>query len=614
MNEPRRPQIDFPQENKLRIGVTPGAIIGSLVGIKLAKNSGEKKINKLIRDEQARINNSRPSIEGDYYSQVKNVAKNLQVVFTPMSAIFIVKNGNKSFTLDTIETTEMNNSMKVAWKNKDEEYFKSLLISKIYSEMQIAEKEFSKMFIEKNTNIKDSITKTSSDLSFLDDLMEDELFEITKKQASVFNNPELEKLADAVGQDIENELGTQYLSLKLDRPFEKYAGIFQGIKDCLGLHSEKDNVKKIKRHLENPMYVMHNIKIGFFPDRVIYSLDNQLVGTLTLTNMNQEGYDKFLKRDTKYFKNFFINWVKSQKNNSFLNKNAEEENVAVAVRPANSVYDCLNMSETHPVTIYLLLTNKLGPQWLQYDMMIIDTIIKREFGIDEISEPTLNKILSIMTANQSDSVYVNAFAFEKSALGLCSKPLEMLKEQQEQLNMQDIVFTIDVLDRVTPYDDVYDNFGKEIMNFISDVLASKEIYIYSPTKIVSSPLEPAFNASLNEYLLKAIKSKMSMFTTDEKLIEKIHSECEYIADNSMAILKSLRRTVSPEQEEIIDMNVLIDTVMRKKLINPRLSNIIKRQVLINVALDRILTKYENKLLDEINRYGINIGMEGTIIE
>ena len=162
----------------------------------------------------------------------------------------------------------------------------------------------------------------------------------------------------------------------------------------------------------------------------------------------------------------------------------------------------INMSETHPVTIYLLLTNKLGPQWLQYDMMIIDTIIKREFGIDEISEPTLNKILSIMTANQSDSVYVNAFAFEKSALGLCSKPLEMLKEQQEQLNMQDIVFTIDVLDRVTPYDDVYDNFGKEIMNFISDVLASKEIYIYSPTKIVSSPLEPAFNASLNEYLLK----------------------------------------------------------------------------------------------------------------
>ena len=65
-----------------------------------------------------------------------------------MSAIFIVKNGNKSFTLDTIETTEMNNSMKVAWKNKDEEYFKSLLISKIYSEMQIAEKEFSKNSIE----------------------------------------------------------------------------------------------------------------------------------------------------------------------------------------------------------------------------------------------------------------------------------------------------------------------------------------------------------------------------------------------------------------------------------------------------------------------------------
>lgn len=616
MNEPRRPQIDFPQEKKFNIGITPGVIIGSLTGLSIAKRNGEKKYNKMLRDEQARINNSKPSIKGDYYSQVQNVAKHLKVIFTPISAIYVVKNGNKTFTLDTVETTEMNNAMRIAWKNKNEEFFKNLLLTKIYSEMQMAEKEFAKMFVEKNTAIKDSITKTSTDLSFIDDLMIDGLFDIAQKQATVFENPELEKLASAVSDDIENDLGTQYINCQLDRPFEKYAGVFGTIKNCVGLHSDKDNLRQMKRHLSSPMYLNRNIKIGFFPDRVIFTLDNQLVGTLMLMDMNQEGYDKFLKHDQKYFKNFFVNWSKSQKNNFAFNKMAAEEGEnSVPLQVVNDpVYDCFNSAETHPVTIYLMLTNKLGPQWLQYDMMIIDTIIKREFNINDISEPTLNKILAIMTANQSDSVYTNAYTFEKTAIALCSKPLVMLEEQQNRLNMQDIVFTIDVLDRVTPYDDVYDNFGKEIMNFISDVLAEKEIYIYSPTKIVSSPLEPAFNTSLNEYLLKAIKNKMTVDTTDTKLIEKIRSECEYIADNSIAILKSLRRTITPEQEEIINISDLIDVVMKKKKIDPNLSNIIKRQVMINVALDRILNRYENKLLQEISEYGIKTMEEGTIIE
>ena len=614
----RKPQIDYPQKNgEFKIGVTPGAIVGALVGGTIAKKQVQKQEQQRIMNERAIASKYTPQIEGNYYKQVQNVANNLNVIFTPVSAIYVVKNGKKDFTLDTIETNEMNHDMKTAWKNKDDNYFKSVMMSKIFTEMQIAEQGFTKQFARKQLGIKDMITKDASDSSFIDDMNEIETIAYVKKAALFFQGSELkEKLASAVVEDMETEASEHYINFTLDRPFTKYAGVITGISSSLGLGTKDEDIKTIKKKLENPSYTMKNIKVGFFPDRVIFSLGNQLVSTLPLTAMNEEGYAHFENQNAKYFKNFFAEHVKET-----LSKKAEIqmsyaiEKIASDDLPLdNDPASCLKTSDAHPVAIYLILCQKFGMEWLQYDIAVMDDIVKSEFNIDELPETNSAKISAILMANQSDNVYVNAYAFEKTVLSLCSKPVDFLSSQVEDVSIQDIVFAIDVLDRVTPYDDIYDNFSKETLNYMATVLADKELYVYNPTNIVGSDLEPAFNETINELLIRTIKNKMTLNSISKEMDEEIYSKCEYVADNSLGLLKSIRRLMNEKAEVAqINMGDLVDSVIVKKGLREDLSTIIRRQVIINLALDDVLSTYENNLMSQLQQYNISRPTEEGVI-
>lgn len=614
----KKPQIDYPQKgNGFKIGVTPGAVVGALVGGAIAKNQVQKAEQQRIINERNLLNKELPAIDGNYYKQVENVAKNLNVIFTPVSAIYVVKNGKKDFTLDTVETTEMNDDMKSAWQNKDEHYFKSLMMSKMYTEMQIAEQGFAKEFARKQLGIKDMITKDASDTSFIDKMSELETLAYVKKSASFFTGSEVkEKLASAVVDDMESETEKSYINLSLDRPFSKYAGVISNISGCLGLGTKEEDIKSIKSKLENPSYTMRNIKVGFFPDRVIFSLGNQLVSTLPLTAMNEEGYAHFENQDAKYFKNFFAENVKesiSKKSNVSILSSIEK--LASEDLPAdNDPASCLKTSEAHPVAIYLILSQRFGMEWLQYDIAVIEDIVKSEFGLDELPETNAGKISAILMANQSENVYTNAYAFEKAVLSICSKPVDFMQSQIEDINIQDIVFAIDVLDRVTPHDDIYDNFSKETLNYMANVLANKELYVYNPTNIIGSDLEPAFNETLNELLVRTIKNKMTVNSNSRELDEEIFAKCEYIADNSLGLLKSIRRMMN-EKAEISQINKgdLVDTIIAKKGIREDLSTIIKRQVILNLALDDVLSTYENTLMTQLEQYGVSRPSEEGVI-
>lgn len=608
-SEPVKPQIVYPSSDKFSVGVTPGAVVGALVGGAIAKKNIENKNNQILMQERAKINNSKPTIEGDYYKQIKTVADNLSVIFTPVSVIFTVKNGGKVFTLDTVETTEMNNDMKLAWKMKDQEYFKSLMMNKMFNEMQIAEQHFTKNFIKKQMQVKDMLNKDASDTSFLDNISEADLSIMLNKSAQMFKGEEMEKVALAIVSDIADECEEIRINFELDRPISKYAGVFDNIKDSLGFHSNNDNLKSMKKKLENPQYVMKKIKVGFFPDRVIFSLDNQLVSTLTITSMNDEGYEHFSNKDTGYFKNFFAdnikeNLKKSDEESTYMYKSASETEVINT--DEDIVYEnCLLHPNAHPVAIYLYLTTKLGLEWLTYEISIIESIIKAEFNLKDIPDSTLNKIMSILAANQSDNPFINAYSFEKVSLSLCSKSIDFLSKEVKNLSIQDVAFTLDVLDRVTPYDDIYDNFSAEVMNYMCDVLVDKDMYIYYPTNIISSPLEPAFTQLLNEMLLAEIKSKMTLSSTDEELNESIRGKCEYIADNSLGILKSVRRVLlSNPESQSVNKAELIDRVIDKKNISGEFKEIIKRQVLLNIALDEALAIYDSNLKTELKKYNI----------
>ena len=110
--------IDAPNT---KIGVTPGAVIGAITGAVISSSITKKKLEE--QDILRRRNELKnmPKLEGNYYKQVKSVIENLSVAFTPVSAIYILKDKNTSFTLDTVNVSEMNPEMKQAHKNKNEE-------------------------------------------------------------------------------------------------------------------------------------------------------------------------------------------------------------------------------------------------------------------------------------------------------------------------------------------------------------------------------------------------------------------------------------------------------------------------------------------------------------
>lgn len=618
MTPPRKPQIDFGQRgNGFKIGVTPGAVAGAIIGGAISKNQVQKQEQQRLINERNLAIQDAPAIDSNYYKQVESVANNLNVIFTPVSAVYVVKNGKKDFTLDTIETSEMNEDMKHAWNNKDDHYFKSVMMSKMYTEMQIAEQGFAKEFARKQLGIKDMITKDASDSSFIDDMNEIEIMAYIKKSASFFKGDEVrEKIASAVIDDMERESEETYISLTLDRPFDKYAGVISGITSSLGFGSKEEDIATVKKKLENPSYVMKNIKVGFFPDRVIFSLGNQLVSTLPLTSMNEDGYSYFLNQDAKYFKNFFAENVKDNMRKkasvstiSYLEKTASED-----LPLDNDPASCLKNSEAHPVAIYLILCQRFGMEWIGFDIAVMEDIVKSEFGIDEIPETNSAKISAILMANQSDNVYINAYAFEKTVLSLCSKPVDFLESQIDSISIQDIVFTVDILDRVTPYDDIYDNFSKETLTYIATVLAGKELYVYSPSNIIGSDLEPAFSETLNELLIRTIKNNMTLNSISKEMDENIHIKCEYIADNSLGLLKSIRRMTN-ENETASQINIgdLVDSVIAKKGIKSELSTMIKRQVILNLALDDVLSIYEDTLMSQLEQYNISRPTEEGVI-
>lgn len=602
------------KNEKLSIGVTPGAVVGAIAGGLVAGNNARRNAVPMT-EELSSDDASKKSVAGGYYNQVQNVMRYLSVIFTPISVIYTVQNKGDSFTLDTVETSEMNNNMLMAFKQRDEQYFKDIFTSKMYSEMQIAEQEFARRLLKKQIETRDMIMKQASDVD-VDNMLFADVIGDFRGMCSIFcGSRELDKIASAIIDDVASDIKCIDMELKLDRPFDKYAGIITGIKSTLGLSTDKDRLEQLKQNLSDTGYVVKHINVGFFPDRVIFSLGNHLVSTLPLTSMNDEGYDRFLAQDIKYFKNVFADTVKESiaiKPSIQMTKVASED---MPVR--GSATDCIKTSSTHPVLIYLLLIDRFGLEWLNYDIATINEIVRTEFEIDDFPEANKNKIMTILMANQSNTPFVNAYAFEKAVLSLCSKPIDFMKKEKEFINVQDIVFAIDVLDRVTPYDDIYDNFSLEVFNYIADVLSDNEMYVYRPTNIIMSQLEPVFTERLNEILIKAIKDKMTVHSQSPLIDEDIKRKCDIIADTSYIALRNVRRIVAERGISLDDRLPIINQVISAAGVADDIANIVRKQVIKNMAIDDILFIYEENLQNQIQLYGMtkpSDGLGGDSIE
>ena len=599
------------QREGMHLGATSGALIGAITGALIAN----KKVKQDALKRQVELERLGPSLNGNYYSQSQNVAKNLKVIFTPLGVIYTVKNGSRETTIDNIETSEMNESMYSAWQSKDYNYYSNLMLTKMYSEMQMVEQGFAKRFLSKQMNFQKEINKKASvqhdirEVDF-DEITDYELLECVASTKDMYSgNPKIfEKMAEAMILQFD-DIDDYDITLQLDRPFDKYAGFTSTPLSFMGFNNNSKDIRSMQKKFLNSSYLDNKVNVGFMPDRVVYIVDNQMIGTLPAIKMNEDGYEHFQNQDKNYFREFFHNEVKRglarakglEKPNSSLVKTEVEEKKA-----SLDIGRIFRANDIHPVVYFLILTQKYGFAWFDFDPTALVKIIEDDFNVSEgIESVPLNKILSIQVANNSDTPFNSYHAFEKVIRSFAGKKIDFLKRESDDLDISDIAFAIDILDRVTPNDDIYDNFSPDIFDYLTKILSENENYTYMPSMIVGSPSESQFNEILNYSLLTAINNNMTAtMNSDDKLEALMIKDNETIFDVSMMTLQSLRNQQNKGKISSTQGRKFMVAILDKLNIKKSLREIITRQVLKNIALDEFLVQKEELLHEQLEFFGI----------
>lgn len=586
------------------IHATPGALLGAITGAAIA----EKKTREEILRKQIEQDNSEV-LRGNYYTQVQNIVDKLKIIFTPFGVVYLVKNGTKEVTIETIQTEEMNASMYQAWQAKDYNYYKFLLLNKMLSEIQFVEQEFAKNVIKNQFDMQKNINKKAS----FDDVDTEDLTlpEITEyisriKDAYSKHTGTTEKMAEILYNMINDN--TEYvISWEFERPVQKYASLAQNL-SFLGLSGSSDDIKSLQGHYLNPSYLQNRINVGFLPDRVLFMVDNKVIASLLTIKMNENAFKHFETHDREYFEKYFNEQAKLGV--ARMNGKAAPpmhikdilEKKAAAVAPDLS--EIFKRNDIHPGVYYVALNKKYGLEWMSYEQDPLMVIIEKDFNLTEgISDIPLNKILSIQVCNTSEMPYQSRHAFEKVIRSFSNKPIDFLKRETDDMNEVDIAFGIDIMDRITPYDDIYDNFSQDVFSHIVQILAQKDLRAYMPSAITGSEKEPEFNEAVNNALLKAINDIDILRIEDEAKEAKTIANNGFISSMSIDILNALKR--QKQKLDAIDDERFVEIIIKKLHIEPiEIASVVKNQIMRNLKLDSILVSRENILKEQLKAFNL----------
>jgi RNAse (barnase) inhibitor barstar len=394
--------------------------------------------------------------------------------------------------------------------------------------------------------------------------------------------------------------GTMFkIAWQLERPIEKYAGVSSPL-GILGFNDKSEDIKKYT----NPSYLMERVKIGFMPDRVVFVVDDKIISTLSVMGMNEEAYSKFEAQDKGYFVKMFkseteqgLKRMKGQlpPKTSFIEKKASYEGI-------NQIFERANI---HPVIYFLVLTRKYTADWITWEPAALINVLEKDFGLKEgVADIPLNKILSIQVANKSDAAYVQHHAFEKVIRSFNNKPVDFLTRQTGDMTMEDLAFGLDMLEQVTPHDDIYDNFSDNVMDHMVDILVAEESKLYYPMSITGTKLEQDFVKELNVRLLDANNENDLLNINDNAIESKTIQENELIHNIGIDILKKLKQM--KEQYKNIDDEQFVDVMVGKinMPIEVYLKELIKKQVLRNVEMDEFLSEQRTLLKQQMTELAL----------
>lgn len=584
------------------VSINPASLIGAVTGALIAK----KKIQADNLKKQMEGGDS-SVLQGNYYSQVQNLIANLKIIFTPFGTVYIVRNGVKEVTIETIGTDEMNTPMYTAWKSKDVNYFKNLLLNKMYTEIQFVEQQFAKKMIENQMNLQSHITKKASVDEFIDELSTLEIFEKIANIKDFYSKQtsSTEKLAEILlrmsddGEEIR-------VSWEFQRPLEKYA-VLGGALDFLGLGGSSSDIRSLQGKYLSPSYLANRVKIGFLPDRVIFIVDNKVISSLLAMDMNSEAFDYFQKQNENYFTGYFNQEAKKGIKrmrgklppNSDLIKQEKKASDEKALN--NDLKTIFDRVDVHPVVYYKILTDKYQDKWTNWDVSALIKVLEQDFELEEgMNDASFNKILSVHSVNNNLYPFTNYHVFEKVIRAFSNRPIDFLAREVEDLSIEDLAVGLDIMDAVTPGVDTYESFSSDVINYIIDNLMDRECRVFLPMSVFpETKSRSAFYQHTNEYLLDGFNSRDIVALKDERELSNSVKENEVIHHVSTSIILKAKA----DKSELLK----VETVKREILAldeSDIIKNLINIQVTNALIMDRNIISSALKLKEQLKFYNI----------
>ena len=580
-------------ERKFGIRTAPATIVGAVLGAGFGASKAKKNMAK--RQQASFANQFVPedALGTGPYKQIQNMAHNLRVIFTPISVIYVVRDGTAEITLDTVEVSSMTPDMKEAWEAKDHQYFKNLMLNKMYSEVQMVEQAFAKRLLEQHFGIQAEMGKKASDegdIDFFTDL-ETDYYVSRMRDTFSSDSPVIQKMASMIIQHFSNEEDI-LIEASLPRPIEKCGGLIHGTLSTFGFQPRKEEVDGLQGSYLNPRHLARNVQVGYLPDRVIFTVHGRLVSTLPVISMNEDGFASFQDQDDQFFRDFFNTEVKKGAarlkksaglNFSFMEKEASE----------SKVEDLFYAPGVHPAIYFLLLTSRFGYEWVDTSNPALMVMIEKEFALSRpLSDAVLNKILSVKAVNNTRTVYENVRAFEKIIRAFNDKPIDFLEAESEDVNLFDLVFGLEVINAVTPYDNIYDNFSPAIYDYMVGVMVGNDDYVWAVT-VTGTNEERQFQALINYSVLDAMNRNAQRQAENTDQFNGIVAENETIVEVASGLSDKIKEISDNTDPDVVGQ--LADSVLEGLGLEVDVHAVIRKQIVHAVFIENLLVRKRQEL-------------------
>ena len=528
-----------------------GLIMGYNVGSKAGKILGQEK-GKLEVLKQTDL----PTLEGDYYSQVKNISKNLVVLFSPISVLYTLNDKGKRVTLDVVEVSEMDDRMKTAFMDKDKTFFKNLFLNKMMLETQYAESFNARRLLQNFGKLNSQVTGQKKEASTLYDInMEVLAMQDIYKNASYKLQALMEKTAEGIEQNIR---------LELERPFDSYSDI--GDYELFKVAKLTDDQYRQKNLLDKK-YISKNLRIGFVGNRVVYTVDDNIIAQLKTMDMTPEGFVKFQAKDIPYFRKLFF-------------KQASKVSMTKQASVITKAKELFENSKVPIKAYYTLFNKKYGTSWIDFDTEQFIKIVELDFNLDKPIPPiVLDKMFVLQNICSTNDCLRNAFIFEKTCRTINDKPVNF-SEYEYNLTAVELMKALQVIDELTPNNDIFDDFTEEVMTYLTKALVVADCRCIAPNRnIISSDLEEKFFQTLNKDLTYRWGTMNQAELSYQNVIQPF----------TASVINIIRKAGKYDSDAIDEAIAQVSNAF--KISDERVINLARQNAVINLSLDIVLDKY-----------------------